>query len=104
MTPCIQHTTLNALALAVSDLLKPLYTESEMPDQIPDVTYFTNIAGYAGANKPFSSINDKNFVLPQFPLTTHYEKNSENSFCAVNSQCDIDGGCDCTTVLDVGSI
>jgi hypothetical protein len=104
MTPCIQHTTLNALALAVSDLLKPLYTESEMPDQIPDVTYFTNIAGYAGANKPFSSINDKNLVLPRFPQTTHYEKNDENAYREVDSQCDSVLGCDCTTVLDVGSI
>ncbi|CAI8053707.1 hypothetical protein GBAR_LOCUS29352 [Geodia barretti] len=74
-----------------------------MPDQIPDVTYFTNIAGFLGRNKPFSSINDKLFVLPQFPLTTYYEKNDENAYCAVDSQCDSDFGCECTTVLDVGS-
>ena len=76
--------------------------ESEMPDQIPDVTYFTNLAGYAGFDKPVSSINDKLFVLPQFPLATHSEKNDENSFCDVNSMCEIQGGCDCTTFMDIG--
>ena len=98
------HPAYNVECISIDSLrLVEATPESEMPDQIPDVTYFTNIAGYAGRNKPFSSINDKFFVLPQFPLTTHYEKNSENSFCAVNSQCDIDEGCDCTTVLDIGS-
>ena len=74
-----------------------------MPDLEPDITYFLNLGGYAGRNRPFSSINDNLFMLPRFPLATHYEKNDKNAFCDVNSQCDIGEGCDCTTVLDVGS-
>ena len=74
---------------------------SEMPDQTPDVTYFTNVAAFV-PKKPLSSINDNPFMLPQFPLATHYEKNDQSSFCDVNSVCEIEGGCDCTTVMDVG--
>ena len=76
---------------------------SEMPDQTPDVTYFLNLAGFGFYVNPVSSINDFLFVLPQFPLATHFEKNDEKSFCDVNSVCNIYGGCDCTTVLDIGS-
>ena len=74
-----------------------------MSDKEPDILYFANLA--ARRRKPASSINDKLFVLPRFPLTTHYEKNDENSFCDVNSVCesDVDLGCDCTTVMDTGS-
>ena len=72
-----------------------------MPDLEPDITYFANLA--ARRRKPASSISDKLFVSPQFPLTTHYEKN-ESSFCDVNSVCEsgVDLGCDCTTVMDIG--
>ena len=72
---------------------------SEMPDLEPDVA---NLA--ARRRKPASSINDKLFVSPQFPLTTHYEKNDESSFCDVNSVCEsgVDLGCDRTTVMDIG--
>ena len=77
--------------------------ESEMPDKEPDITYFANLA--ARRRKPASSINEKLFAQPRFPLTTHYEKNDENSFCDVNSVCesDVDLGCDCTTVMDTGT-
>ena len=75
---------------------------SEMPDQIPDVTFFANSGGFISPTMLTNSINDKLFVPPQFPLTTHYERNDEGSFCDVPSVCGRVEGCDCTTVIDVG--
>jgi FtsP/CotA-like multicopper oxidase with cupredoxin domain len=79
---------------------------SEMPEEEPDITYFINMAGYAGPLKPVSSLNEKHFSFPQFPLTTYYDQNEEGSFCDINSECELgegEGRCRCTTVMDVGS-
>ena len=79
---------------------------SEMPSEAPDITFFINMAGYLGPHKPVSSLNEKHFSLPQFPLTTHYEKNDESSFCDINSKCELgegEGRCRCTTVMDTGN-
>ena len=73
----------------------------EMPDESPDVTYFMNLAGYVH-KEAVSSINDKLFRFPSYPLTTRYEKNDESSFCDVNSECESKKGCKCTTVMDIG--
>ena len=71
------------------------------PDQTPNVTSFMNLAGFVGREKPISSINDKHFRIPKFPLATQYEKNDEASFCDVNSEWERRGGCECTTVMDL---
>ena len=78
---------------------------SEMPDETPDITYFINMVGYIGPLNAVSSINENHFSFPKFPLTTHYEKNDEDSFWDINSGCDKgegEGRCRCTTVMDVG--
>jgi FtsP/CotA-like multicopper oxidase with cupredoxin domain len=77
--------------------------ESEMPDETPDITYFINMAGFVFGVKPVSSINDKHFAIPKNPLTMHYEDNDKDSFCDVNSECEEERGCQCTTVMDVGN-
>ena len=97
------HPSYNIECIAIDTFrLVQATPESEMPDQTPDMTYFTNLAGFVRGIKPLQSINDIHFRPPQFPLATHYEKNDETSFCAVNSQCEREGGCECTTVMDVG--
>ncbi|CAI8053709.1 hypothetical protein GBAR_LOCUS29354 [Geodia barretti] len=65
---------------------------SEMPEEEPDITYFINMAGYAGPLKPVSSLNEKHFSFPQFPLTTYYDQNEEGSFCDINSECELGEG------------
>ena len=96
------HPSYNIVCISVDTLrLVQATPSSEMPDETPDVTHFLNLAGYAGRTKPVSSINDKLFRLPEFPLATHYDKNDADSFCDVNSECDLPGGCECTTVLDI---
>lgn len=75
---------------------------AEMPDTNPDVTLFANLGGFSGPFKPLNSINDIHFVLPQSPLTTHYDKNSDSTFCDYNSTCNERSGCFCTTVMDIG--
>ena len=76
--------------------------EGEMPDETPDVTYFMNMAAFVAHYKPISSINDKNFRFPSHPLTTRYEQNDRSLFCEVDSICESEGGCECTTVMDIG--
>ena len=83
------HPSYNIECISIDSLrLAEPTPESEMPDKELDITYFANIC--ARRRKPASSINEKLFVLPRFPLTTHYEKNDENSFCDVNSVCESD--------------
>ena len=97
------HSSYNIDCISIDTLrLIEATPASEMPDKKPDVTYFANVAGIVPGYKPVSSINDNLFVLPQFPLATHYEKNDESSFCDVNSVCETQAGCDCTTVMDIG--
>ena len=96
------HFSYNIQCISVDDLkLFSPTPEREMPNETPDITYFMNMGGFVVSEKPISSINDKNFRFPSYPLTTHYEKNPEDSFCSVDSECDRDGGCECTTVMDL---
>ena len=98
------HTSYNIECISIDTLrLVKATPASEMPDQVPDVTHFTNLGGYAGTQKLVSSINDFLFTQPEFPLATRFEKNDKNSFCDVSSACEIAAGCDCTTVMDIGS-
>ena len=59
------------------------------------------MGGFVRREDPISSINDKNSIFPSYPLTTHYDKNKEDSFCSVDSECDRKGGCQCTSVMDI---
>ena len=94
------HASYNISCISVDSLrLVTATPASEMPDKTPDVTYFMNSAGFATRGAQISSINDKNFKLPAYPLTTHYKSNDEGSFCDVDSTCDY--RCDCTTVMDI---
>ena len=96
------HPSYNIECISVDSLRLVTPTpEDEMPNEDPDVTYFMNMAAFVSGKQPISSINDKNFLFPQYPLTTHYERNEESSFCAVESQCEIESGCQCTTVMDL---
>ena len=96
------HPSYNITCISIDKLrLFSPTTPQEMPDQTPDVTYFMNLAGFVGREKPISSINDKHFRIPKFPLATQYERNDEASFCDVNSECERSGGCECTTVIDL---
>jgi FtsP/CotA-like multicopper oxidase with cupredoxin domain len=96
------HPSYNITCIGIDSLRLVTPTpESEMPDETPDVIYFMNIAGFVQREKPVSSINENHFVIPQYPLTTHYEKNDERSFCDMDSVCKRDGGCFCTVVMDV---
>ena len=96
------HPSYNIDCISVDKLrlLNPT-PQNEMPSEEPDITYFMNMAGFVSREMPISSINDKNFVFPQYPLTTYYEKNDESSFCGVESSCGLTGGCQCTTVMDL---
>ena len=97
------HPSYNIECIGVEHLrLAEPTPDSEMPDESPDVTHFLNMAGFRGRFKPISSINKYNFRLPEFPPATHYDRNDENAFCDVNSECDSAIGCECTTVLDIG--
>ena len=96
------HSSYNIECISVDTLRLVTATPgSEMPDDMPTVTSFMNLAGFAARNKPISSINDIHFMLPEYPLATHYNKNDKDSFCDVNSVCEEVGGCQCTTVLDI---
>ena len=96
------HSSYNIECISVDKLrLVTATPESEMPDETPDVTHFMNMAGFVSYEKPISSVNDKKFRFPSYPLTTHYEKNDKNSFCDLRSRCDIEAGCSCTTVMDL---
>ena len=96
------HPSYNIDCISVDTLrLVQATPSSEMPDETPDVTHFLNLAGFTGRAKPKSSINDKLFRLPEYPLTTHYDKNNPASICDINSVCDIEAGCECTTILDI---
>ena len=101
------HSSYNTECISVEQLrLHSPTPASEMPAEEPDITYFINMAGWLGPLKPVSSLNEKHFNYPQFPLTTHYDKNPKSSFCDINSQCDKgegEGRCRCTTVMDVGN-
>ena len=97
------HPAYNIECVSIDTLrLHVLTPPSEMPDNTPDITHFMNLGGFNGRRNPISSINDKNVRLPLYPLTTRYEENDENSFCDVNSECERQGGCECTTVMEVG--
>ena len=96
------HTSYNIECIAVDSLrLVSATPQDEMPNVEPDVTYFMNVAGFVTREKPISSINDKHFRFPLYPLTTHYKMNEEAQFCDVASECNETGGCQCTTVIDL---
>lgn len=96
------HHSYNIECVSIDNLrlISPTSKE-DMPDENPDVTYFMNVAGFVDREKPISSINDKNFKFPLYPLTTHYKNNQKSSFCDVTSKCYEKGGCKCVTVVDL---
>ena len=97
------HPSYNITCVSIDNLrLYSATPRSEMPSKTPDVTYFMNMGGFVSPEQPISSINDKNFLFPTYPLTTLGDKNNESIFCEVNSECERDGGCQCTTVVDIG--
>ena len=97
------HASYNIHCIPVHDLrLYRSTPDNEMPGKTPDITYFLNMGGFVSSEKPISSINDKLFHFPTYPPTVFNGKNDESVFCDAKSECNIEGGCPCTTVVNVG--
>lgn len=95
------HPSYNIKCVSITELrlIEPTPNE-DMPGKVPDITYFINMAGYVSNAETVSSINDKNFIFPQFPLTTYNDNNDKSAFCDATSHCNTTKGCKCTTVTD----
>ena len=90
---------IQCISVATLRLVSPT-PPGDMPDEVPDVTYFLNMGGFVAQEKPISSINDKNFAFPPSPLTTYHENIPTSAFCDVNFNCTVEKGCRCTTAMD----